>query len=400
MKKHSILIKAALIGIGIGIALASASCGPGKIEELSSRPVRVTHVGINKTSLTVYGTNGTLAARVLPDEKKKKNVAWSSSNTSVATINSDGFITGRQPGTATITVTTEDGGKTSTCAVTVKDGDPSTLAEHLAWLQGNAQNETQYTIEVKANEAIDPEQLSFSGRTNVGITLTGAGGEIVISHRLQLPNALFTVSSGVTLTLGNNITLMGFGSNYFPLVNVLLGGTLVIDTGSKITGNGAGYGNGVNNYGTLIMNGGEISGNIARSNADDGGGGVFNFGTFTMNGGKISGNATRFVGGGVSNHGIFTMNGGEISGNTANLGGGVYLSDNSSMYITNGTIYGSPETVASLRNISAINGSSSLFVPLGNSRAQYGVFNGSTWVSHGALSSTDNTIRVVNGQCL
>ena len=43
-----------------------------------------------------------------------------SSNETVATVK-DGTVTGKTAGTATITVTAQDGGKTATCAVTVEE---------------------------------------------------------------------------------------------------------------------------------------------------------------------------------------------------------------------------------------------------------------------------------------
>jgi uncharacterized protein YjdB len=47
-------------------------------------------------------------------------VSWGSSDDAVATVDNDGVVTGVAAGSAKITVTTEDGGKTATCTVTVK----------------------------------------------------------------------------------------------------------------------------------------------------------------------------------------------------------------------------------------------------------------------------------------
>jgi uncharacterized protein YjdB len=82
--------------------------------------VPVTGVSLNKTStsLNVGGTER-LTATVMPTTATNKTVTWSSGNTSVATVASDGTVTGLAVGTAVITVTTVDGGKTATCDVTV-----------------------------------------------------------------------------------------------------------------------------------------------------------------------------------------------------------------------------------------------------------------------------------------
>lgn len=85
-----------------------------------SSTIPVTGVTVSPTSLSLTaGQTGQLTATVQPDNATNKNVSWSSSNTSVATVNSSGLVTAVAAGNATITVTTQDGGKTATCAVTV-----------------------------------------------------------------------------------------------------------------------------------------------------------------------------------------------------------------------------------------------------------------------------------------
>ena len=70
-----------------------------------------------------------LKATVTPSSATNKNVTWESSNTAVATVDSNGLVTGVKEGTATITVTTEDGGKTATCTVNVSESLESAKAE-------------------------------------------------------------------------------------------------------------------------------------------------------------------------------------------------------------------------------------------------------------------------------
>lgn len=86
--------------------------------------INVSSVSLNKASTTIkVGANETLTATVLPADAANKNVTWSSDKPGVATVN-NGVVTGVAEGTATITVTTEDGGKTATCTVTVQEGSP------------------------------------------------------------------------------------------------------------------------------------------------------------------------------------------------------------------------------------------------------------------------------------
>ncbi|WP_461213870.1 Ig-like domain-containing protein [Lacticaseibacillus sp. GG6-2] len=60
-----------------------------------------------------------VAAKVAPDDAAEKSVTYKSSDDTKATVAADGTITGVAAGSATITITTKDGGKTATCAVTV-----------------------------------------------------------------------------------------------------------------------------------------------------------------------------------------------------------------------------------------------------------------------------------------
>ncbi|PKD29040.1 Exoglucanase B precursor [Ruminococcus bromii] len=77
-----------------------------------------TSVSLNKTSLTLdVGKSYTLTKTVLPSNAAT-SYTWSSSNTSVATVDGNGKVTAKKAGTATITVKTSNG-KTANCKVTV-----------------------------------------------------------------------------------------------------------------------------------------------------------------------------------------------------------------------------------------------------------------------------------------
>jgi hypothetical protein len=84
------------------------------------RRVAATGVTLNTNTLSLtIGGSETLTATVAPGNATDKIVTWSSDNTAVATVDGSGKVTAVAPGTATITVTTADGGFSATCAVTV-----------------------------------------------------------------------------------------------------------------------------------------------------------------------------------------------------------------------------------------------------------------------------------------
>lgn len=87
--------------------------------EYTAGNVPVTGVTLDKATDTIEtGETTTLTETVAPSNATNKNVSWSTSNASVATV-SGGVVTGVSAGTARITVTTEDGGFTAHCDVTV-----------------------------------------------------------------------------------------------------------------------------------------------------------------------------------------------------------------------------------------------------------------------------------------
>lgn len=60
-----------------------------------------------------------LIATVLPEDASNKNVKWSSSDNEVAVVDNNGLVIARKPGEVTISVTTEDGGKTANSQISV-----------------------------------------------------------------------------------------------------------------------------------------------------------------------------------------------------------------------------------------------------------------------------------------
>ena len=224
------------------------------------------------------------------------------------------------------------------------------LMDAIDWIKLNARNGASYTIVLGKDDIGSNISLSFNGM-RVNITLKGAGTERKVQYDItNPPYSLFTIGSGVTFTLEDNIALVGLQSESKPMVKVA-GGTFIMNGGSIRDNTVASSGGGgvLIESGAFTMNNGTISGNTMRfPYGGGGGGGVYlTDGTFTMNNGTISGNSAKYAtgfGGGVNvNKGSFTMNNGTISGNSADKsGGGVYV--NEGVFIKSGSggiIYGS-----------------------------------------------------------
>lgn len=77
---------------------------------------------LNFTEKTIYkGEEFKIEVSVTPSSATKLDVTWKSSNTSVATVNSEGKVTGLKGGIAIISCTTVDGGFVERCIVTVRE---------------------------------------------------------------------------------------------------------------------------------------------------------------------------------------------------------------------------------------------------------------------------------------
>ena len=80
----------------------------------------VTGVSVTPAQATIrVGNTTTIKAIVTPDDATEKAVTWTSSDDTVATVDSNGVVTGVKVGTATITATTIDGSFAATCEVNV-----------------------------------------------------------------------------------------------------------------------------------------------------------------------------------------------------------------------------------------------------------------------------------------
>ncbi|WP_167954625.1 Ig-like domain-containing protein [Anaerosporobacter faecicola] len=103
---------------------AAAQDGSGKKATCKIQVVRlVTKVKLNRYSMTVVaGRKATLKATVTPKNATYKTVKWSSSNVSIATVDSRGTVYALQPGIVYITATAKDSSKKkAVCRVEVKE---------------------------------------------------------------------------------------------------------------------------------------------------------------------------------------------------------------------------------------------------------------------------------------
>lgn len=101
-----------------------SGCSDDDKEDLSIKGISISETSVN---LKPEGTK-TLTYTLFPENATNKAVVWSSSDETVATVSSDGLVTAMKPGSAIITVTTQENAEKATCSVTVSLSDPITVS--------------------------------------------------------------------------------------------------------------------------------------------------------------------------------------------------------------------------------------------------------------------------------
>lgn len=166
-----------------------ATCACTHEDESTTIPVTGVTLNCPDSPLTV-GTNRTLSYTVSPSNATNKNVTFSSSNTSIATVTNAGVVTPKAAGTTTITVTTVDGGKTSSCTITVNNPasiEPTGVAIDNCAGGATVNTTKQLSYRVLPTNASDKTVTFTSSNTNVatvsdtGLVTAVAAGTAVIT---------------------------------------------------------------------------------------------------------------------------------------------------------------------------------------------------------------------------
>ena len=135
----------------------------------------VTSIALSDATSSLWvGETKTITATVTPTSANNTAVKWSSSDTKVATVNSDGTITAIGKGTCTITCTAADGyGTKSTCKVTVKQQVNSI---DLGYETLNMLCGTEKTLTPTINPSnADIKTLTWKSTDNTVATITSGG---------------------------------------------------------------------------------------------------------------------------------------------------------------------------------------------------------------------------------
>ncbi|MGE5396210.1 MAG: Ig-like domain-containing protein [Chitinophagales bacterium] len=233
--------------VGIGTTTITVTADEGGFHEhcqvtvtANLKPVTGITLTPESYTLIVGDSPYTLTATVQPPDATNRKVFWSSNNTSIATVNSNGAVTPVAEGTALITATTQEPSFSDTCNITVKKGILAAAGglSHTVCLQtdnkvyswglnssgqlgNNGTSNSMVSVKAKLNanedlidiKAIDCGNTHTVALSNNNTAYTWGGNTY---GQLGIGN---TTNQLTASSIGTNITSIHCGTNHTVLIN-------------------------------------------------------------------------------------------------------------------------------------------------------------------------------------
>lgn len=200
-------------GVAAGTAVITAKANDGSNQSatftvtVTKKVIKVTKISLSaSTLLTKVGYTKKITATVTPTNADNREVTWSSSAPTVASVDQSGNITAKSVGNATITVTAKDGsGVTATCWVNVTDIKVTGITLNKTTLNIKTGATEQLTAKVQPTDATNSKVTWSSNEPTVAeVDQTG-----MITAKKE-GSAVITVTaqdgSGKTATCQVNVT--------------------------------------------------------------------------------------------------------------------------------------------------------------------------------------------------
>ena len=206
------------VGPGVAHIKARAQDGSGVSATctITVESQLVESITLNRTSAAIYdGQTLQLTATVSPDYANNKTLAWTSNNTSIASVDNNGLVTAHSPGTAYINATATDGSNvTARCIVVVMPQLVESITLNSTEVSLFKGNTYQLTATVLPNTATDKSVTWTSNNTNVatvndnGLVTAISPGTATIIVVAQDGSGVYTrCTVTVTPKLVTNLTL-------------------------------------------------------------------------------------------------------------------------------------------------------------------------------------------------
>ncbi|MDD3192975.1 MAG: Ig-like domain-containing protein [Oscillospiraceae bacterium] len=166
------------------------------------------------------GESATLTATVLPNTAVNRNISWSSSDSSVASVDQSGTVTAHKSGTAVITVTTQESGFTASTTVTVGAG--AITAMHFS--SGGVSIPVEGSADLSGLLVVEPE-----GASKEGLIWSSSDASVVeVSGGLAAGKKIGTATITVTTANGISASIAVQVGTYIPVTGLSISGPSVV----------------------------------------------------------------------------------------------------------------------------------------------------------------------------
>ena len=178
-------------------------------KKISTNIQKVTGISINLSGSVIKQKNDTftITPAISPDDADNKNVIWSSSDSSIATVNSDGLISCLKAGTATITVTSaENNSIKASLSLTVNDKVTITTFSYSSTSIDVGKTSATPTVSITGTPMSGPTYSS----SNTGVATINATTGVVtgVAKGTSTITITYTNYDGTKATKTCNITII------------------------------------------------------------------------------------------------------------------------------------------------------------------------------------------------
>ena len=161
----------------------------------SAEPVAVTSISIPDTAEVAEGAAASIALTITPSNANDYTTAWSSDNTAIATVDSNGKVTGITTGTTTITCTVTDNVSgstfTDTCTVTVTAFEGYLVADQF-------EDGGEYIIVATDAYAVSNNTVGTTGYYLSPVSVTISGDECQVASSVNVNEILWKAEGNTT----------------------------------------------------------------------------------------------------------------------------------------------------------------------------------------------------------
>ena len=167
----------------------------------SSETISVDSISLSQNSLSINkGETTTLNANILPEGATNKNVTWSANNSNVSLTPSalSCEILGNTVGSSVVTVTTEDGNKTTSCNITINETQTSETYGNIVL------NKTSETVTENSTTTFTVK-LDASPTNNQTVNLSSNNSDVTLDkNSLVFTSSNYNVEQTVEVTIAKD----------------------------------------------------------------------------------------------------------------------------------------------------------------------------------------------------